>query len=97
MDHVTKYNDTKFYYTKSYFVEPKIKKFGKWKIYGKPVMYIRLNNALENKVLIKIANDSQCKLGITMEHTRKGMPKRNYLTESGFTDCRQGKSYDDTD
>ena len=58
----------------------------KWKNNGKLVTYIRHNNALENKVLIKIANDSQWKLDITTEYTGKGMPQRNQLAKQGFAD-----------
>ena len=49
-------------------------------------MYIKHDNVLKNKVLIKITNGSQCKLGITMEYTGKGMPQRNQLAKIGFTD-----------
>ena len=53
---------------------------------GKPVAYIRHDNASENKVLIKITNGLQWKLGIAMEYTGKGMPQRNQLAELGFVD-----------
>ena len=72
--------------TKSDIVEPTCKKFSTWKNCGKPVLYIRHDNALENKVLIKSANDSQWKLGITAEYTRKCTPQWNQLTELGFAD-----------
>ena len=39
---------------------------------GKPVTYIRHDNAPENKVLMKTANDSQWKLGVTADYTGKG-------------------------
>ena len=42
--------------------------------------------AAENKVLIKIANDSQWKLVVKMEYTRIGMLEWNQLAELGFAD-----------
>ena len=65
------YKELEFYGTKSDIVEPMCKKFSEWKNNGKLVTYIR-HNALENKVLIKIANDLQLKIGITAEYTGKG-------------------------
>ena len=78
------YKELEFYCTKSDFVEPMCKKFSEWKNNGKPVTYIRHDNALENKVLIKIANDLQWKLHIMMEYTGKSMPQRNQLAKLGF-------------
>ena len=49
-------------------------------------MYIRHNNAPENKVFIKITNDLDWKLGITMEYTGKNMPQQKQLMELGFGD-----------
>ena len=43
-----------------------------------------ISDALENKVLIKIANDFQLKLGIITEYTGKGMPQRNQLAKLEF-------------
>ena len=63
-----------------------MQKIHEWKNNGKLVTYIRHNNAPENKVLVKIANDSQWKLGVTMEYTEKGTPQRNQLAQSGFAD-----------
>ena len=57
--------------------------------------HIRYDNAPENKVLIKIADDLQWKLGVTMEYTSKVMPQKNQLTELGFADIT-GKTYDGT-
>ena len=86
MDQCTEYKKSEFYCTKSGFVEPTCKKFSKWKNKEKLVKYIKHNNAPENKVLIKIANDSQWKLGVTVKYTRKGMPQRNQLAKLGFAD-----------
>ena len=67
-------------------MEPMCKKFSEWKNNGKQVMYIRYDNAPENKVLIKITNNSQWKIDITTEYTGKGMPQRNQLAKLGFSD-----------
>ena len=50
------------------------------------VSYIWYDNALDNKVLIKIANDFQWRLGVIAEYAGKGMSQRNQLAELGFTD-----------
>ena len=49
-------------------------------------MYIRHDNALECKVLIKVANALQWKLGLTVEYTKKSRPQQNQLTELRFID-----------
>ena len=51
-------------------------------------MCIKHDNAPapENKVFIKIANDSQWKLSITMEYPEKGIWQRNKCTKLGFED-----------
>ena len=49
-------------------------------------MYIRHVVALEHKVLTKTANDSQWKLGTTVEYNGKVMPQWNQLAKLGFTD-----------
>ena len=46
-----------------------------------PLLYVRHDNALENKALIKVANDLQWKLGVTK--IGKGTPQRNQLVELG--------------
>ena len=75
MNQYTGYKKLEFYCNKSDFVEPMCKKLREWKNNEKLVMYIRHNKALENKFLMKIGNDSQWKLGITAEYTRKGTPQ----------------------
>ena len=95
VDQYTGYKESELYGTKSDFVEPTCKKFSKWNNSGKQVTYIRYDNAPENKVLIKIADDLQRKLGVTMEYTSKVMPQKNQLTELGFADIT-GKTYDGT-
>ena len=67
-------------------MEPMCKKCSKWKNNGKLVSHIRHDDALENKVLIKIANDLQWRLSIITEYTGKGMPQWNQLAELGFAD-----------
>ena len=74
MDQYTGYNESEFNSTKSDFMELMCKKFSKWKNNGKLVSYISHDNAPENKVLFKIANHSQWRLGIIAEYTGKGMP-----------------------
>ena len=77
VDQYTGYKELEFYSTKSDFVEPICQKFSKWKNNGKLISYIRHNNALKNKILTTIANDSQWRLGIIVECTCMGTPKRN--------------------
>ena len=79
MDQDTGYKELKFYCIKIDFAEPTCKKC-------RLVMYIRHDYALVINVLIKIANDLQWKLDITMEYTGKGMSHRNQLAKLGFAD-----------
>ena len=67
-------------------MEPTCKKFNEWKNNGKPVSYIRHNNAPENKLLIKITKDLQWKLSVTTEYTGKGTPQRNQIVELEFAE-----------
>ena len=55
----TVYKELEFNSTKGVFMELTYKKFSKWKNNGKLVSYIRHDNAPENKIFIKIANDLQ--------------------------------------
>ena len=41
---------------------------------------------MQNKVLIKVTNDLQWRLGIITEYTGKDMPHRNQLARLGFVD-----------
>ena len=86
MDQYTGYKESEFYCNKSDFVKPTCKKFSNWKNNGKLVTYIRHDSAPENKVLMKIANDLQWKLGITAECTGKGTPQMNQNANLRFTD-----------
>ena len=49
-------------------------------------MYISHDNATENKILIKITNDSQRKLGVTAADTGKDTTQQNKLAELAFAD-----------
>ena len=84
VDQYTGYMESKFYSAKSDFVKPMCKKFSRWQNNGKLVSHIRHNNALENKVLIKIPNDSQLRLSLIVKYTGKGMPQRNQVDKLGF-------------
>ena len=64
MDQYTGYKELEFDSTNSDFMEWTCKKINEWKNSGKPVSYIRHDYALENKVMMKIANDLQWKLGV---------------------------------
>ena len=86
VDQYTGYKESELYSTKSDFLELTCKKFSEWKNNGKLVSYTRHDNAQKNKILIKIANDSQWRLGITSEYTGKGAPQRNQLPKLGFAD-----------
>ena len=86
MDQYTGNMEMEFYIAKCDFMQSTCKKFSNWKSNGKPAIYTRHNNALEDIDLIKIANDSQWKLCITVEYTGKAMPQRNRFLKLGFAD-----------
>ena len=58
VDQYMGYKELQFHGAKIDFVEPMYKKFSKWKSNGKPVTFIRQDNTLKNKVLMKITTHS---------------------------------------
>jgi hypothetical protein len=52
---------------------------------GVSIKYVRLDNAGENMVFAKMANNKQWNLRLVFEFTGAGTPQRNYLVEVGFS------------
>ena len=74
-----------FFDTKNGMVEPTCAQLNKWKLAGKPIKYIRCDNAGENKTLQKRCDSSDWKLGIDFEYMARDTPQQNHLAELGFT------------
>ena len=73
-----------FYATKDRMVDPTCDTLNRWKQAGKPVKYLRCNNAGENKLLQKTCNGKDWKLDIEFEYTTRNTPQQNHLVELGF-------------
>lgn len=84
VDERTKFKTSAFYDTKSGMIEPTCAQFEKNRYEGKPVKFVRCDNAGENIKLEKIANGKGWKLNLTFEYTGKETPQRNHLVELGF-------------
>jgi hypothetical protein len=70
---------------KNAMVKPTCEQFQKWKQNGKPVKFMGMNNAGENKLLKKRCESSNWKLGIEFEFTARATPQQNsLLLEIGF-------------
>jgi hypothetical protein len=84
VDEATQLKFSDFYDTKSGMVEPTCEKLHKWREAGKPVKYLRLDNAGENKKLQERSDSSDWKLNIEFEYTARDTPQQNHLAELGF-------------
>jgi hypothetical protein len=84
VDKRTQLKFSNFYPTKNGMVEPTCEQFQKWKQHGKPVKFVRMDNAGENKLLKKRCESSDWKLGIKFEFTARATPQQNSLSEVGF-------------
>jgi hypothetical protein len=73
-----------FYKTKGGMAEPTCEQLHRWKLAGKQVKYIRLNNAGENKKLETRSDSADWKLNVDYEFTSRDTPHQNQLEEPGF-------------
>jgi hypothetical protein len=73
-----------FYKTKGGMVEPTCEQLHQWKLAGKQVKYIRLDNLGENKKLKTHSDSADWKLNIDFEFTARYTPQQNHLAELGF-------------
>ena len=74
-----------FYEAKSDMVEPTCEEFYQWKLAGKPVQFVRGDNAGENKKLKERLKSADWKLSVDFEWTARATPQQNSLAEVGFT------------
>ena len=84
MDERTGMKWSDFFSAKNDMVEPTCVKLNRWKEGGKPVKYIRLDNAGENIALKKRSESAEWKLNIEFEFTARDTPQQNSLVEVGF-------------
>jgi len=82
VDKKTQLKFSDFYKTKDGMIEPTCEQLFKWQKTNKTVMYIRLDNAGENKRLQKRCESADWKLTITFEeYTARDTPQQNTLAE----------------
>ena len=84
VDERTGFKKSDFYETKDGMVEPTCEMFYQWKMDGKPVQVLRMDNAGENKKLHKALNSSRWKMYPEVEYTAKDTPKQNHQAEVAF-------------
>ena len=84
VDEKTGYKITHFYKNKDLMVTPTCELFQKLKNQGTPVQAIRMDNAGENKSLVKALNGKNWQLYPKIEFTAKNTPQQNHLVEVGF-------------
>jgi hypothetical protein len=87
VDEKTKLKFSDFFTSKIGMVEPTCEQFTRWKQEaGHPVKFICLDNAGENKTLIKSrAESTDWKFDIQFEFTVRDTPQQNHYAELGFT------------
>jgi hypothetical protein len=74
-----------FFNMKDGMVQPTCEKLHKWRQAGKPVTYMRMDNAGENKKLEDGVNSKEWKLDMEPEYTAHNIPQHNHLVgELGF-------------
>ena len=84
VDEKTGYKSSSFYESKDGMVEPTCSKFKNWKDNGKEVKIIRMDNAGENKQLVKRLKSKHWQLYPEIEYTARDTPQHNHLVEVGF-------------
>ena len=84
VDEKTGYKHSSFHETKDGMVEPMCVWFKKWESEKKAVKIIRMDNAGENKKLVKRLNSNHWQLYLTIEYTARDTPQHNHLVEVGF-------------
>ena len=85
-DEKTNLKFSDFHQTKNGMVEPTCEQLNKWKQAGRPVKFIWLDNAGENKLLLETYAESMAwKFDIQFEFTARDTPQQNHYAEFGFT------------
>jgi hypothetical protein len=84
VDEKTGYKISHFYETKDGMIEPTCELFQEYKDKNKEVKILRLDNAGENKELVKKLNSKKWKLYPKIEWTARDTPQQNHLVEVGF-------------
>jgi hypothetical protein len=73
---------SEFYKTKDAMMQPTCEQLHRWKQAGnKPVTYMRMDNAGENKKLEVAMNSKDWKLNIEPKYMAQNMPQQNHLAE----------------
>ena len=84
VDERSKMKFSGFFPKKSGMVEPKCELLNKWKLGGKPIQYIRMDNAGENKTLQKRCQSADWKLNFKFEYTVRATPQKNSLVDTSL-------------
>ena len=84
VDERTQLKFSDFYDTKDGMIEPMCEQLHKWKQNGKPVKFIRLDDAGENMALQARAQSEVWKLNIKFKFTGRDTPQQDHLAELGF-------------
>ena len=81
---VDQYSETKIvqcFKTKDAMVEPTCQLFFNWKLEGRLVLHLQMDNAGENRQLVERLNSKDWKLHPSIEYTAHDTPQHNYLAE----------------
>ena len=84
VDETTGYKTSSFHETKDGMVEPTCARFKQWAKEEREVKIIRMDNAGENKKLVKQLNSPSWQLYPKIEYTARDTPQHNHLAEVGF-------------
>ena len=84
VDERTQMRFTDFFATKNGMIEPTCELFHSWRQANIAVTKLRMDNAGENKALLKRANSSDWKLDLEAEYTARYTPQQNNLVEIGL-------------
>jgi hypothetical protein len=85
VDECTNLKFSDFYETKAGMVEPTCEQFYRWKQARRPVKFVRLDNAGENKKLKSRAESVDWKFDTKFEFTVRVTPQQNHYAELGLT------------
>jgi hypothetical protein len=84
VDELTGFKKSLFHITKDGMVEPTCSYFNQEMLAGRPVDFIRCDNAGENNLLQNRATGVAWKLKLTFEYTARGTPQQKHLAELAF-------------
>ena len=85
VDEKTAFKISHFYETKDGMIEPTCQLFKEYQGKEKEVKILRMDNAGENKELVKQLNSKKWQLYPKIEWTARDTPQQNHLVEVGFT------------